>query len=338
MKRKLGPLAMACLLGVSAHRAGAAYLDGSVGIMEQASGPYYSAGAAELFSDFGGRIFNVVVSGTHQIADTQDGAVIAYRQYSRGTGDYNDFVNGLPVGGRCYRARLTASAQPYGGLTQTVYQEWGSAQLCKAEAPPQLIVPPGTQCYTDCDGGTAPSPILFDLDGQGFDLTGVDDPVWFDIDGDGRPDLISWTAGGSRTAFLVLDRDGDGLIENGQELFGNYTPLAGGGTALNGYLPLFEFDDPRLGGNGNGTIDEGDAVFSRLRLWIDQNHNGLSEPSELLTLKEAGVVRIACEYSRSGRRDRYGNLFRYKGKAWILNRAGRERETATYDVFFRRAE
>ena len=90
------------------------------------------------------------------------------------------------------------------------------------------------------------------------------------------------------------------------------------------------FDDPKNGGNGNGYVDPEDEIYKHLRVWIDENHNGISEPNELHTLPEAGVFRIDLHYSLSRYVDENGNVFRYKSKIW--DRAGEEHEVC-YDVF-----
>ncbi len=172
------------------------------------------------------------------------------------------------------------------------------------------------RCAFPCENT---SPILIDVLGNGFDLTNARNGVAFDINPEGRNGLaerVAWTTENSDDAWLVLDRNGNGEIENARELFGNFTPQPEPptGEARNGFLALARYDKPQQGGNDDGWIDANDNIFSSLRLWQDINHNGVSEENELHTLASKGVAIIELDYRESRRVDAHGNRFKYRAK------------------------
>ena len=175
------------------------------------------------------------------------------------------------------------------------------------------------------------SPILIDMEGDGFALTNAAGGVDFDIAPGGAVEHISWTAAGSDEAFLVLDRNGNGAIDDGAELFGNFTPQPPSANR-NGFAALAEYDRTDGGGNGDGEIDEDDAIFASLRLWTDSDHDGRSTPDELATLHDAGVTAVELRYHESRRVDEHGNWFRYRAK--VEGRKGSGIARWAWDVFF----
>jgi len=125
-------------------------------------------------------------------------------------------------------------------------------------------------------------PIVFDLDDDGIELSSYKQGAHFDLIGSGRAQQVAFVQGGD--AFLALDRNGDGQINSGKELFGEQHG------ARNGYEELRRFDS-----NRDGVIDQKDPVFSELRLFRD-NGNGITEAGELLSLNEAGIESIQLDY------------------------------------------
>ncbi|HEX9928723.1 MAG TPA: hypothetical protein VGB02_09335 [Pyrinomonadaceae bacterium] len=157
---------------------------------------------------------------------------------------------------------------------------------------------------------------MIDTTGNGFDLTNAVNGVLFDMTNDGIKERLSWTAANSDDAFLVLDRNQNGVIDNGRELFGSSTvqPVLQEGETKHGFRALAIYDEPERGGNNDNKIDSNDAVFSNLKLWRDSNHNGESEANELQKLSESDVKVIELDYHESRRRDEHGNWFRYRAK------------------------
>jgi hypothetical protein len=183
------------------------------------------------------------------------------------------------------------------------------------------------------------SPIIIDTAHDGVRLTSAADGVQFDLNDDGGPEQVAWTRAESDDAWLAMDRNGNGTIDSGAELFGNVTPAYPGGTsplAANGFEALKFLENPAYGTSiADGVIDRQDAAFARLLLWRDANHNGVSEPDELQPVSQSALLAISKDYRPNRRRDRYGNEFRLKGLAWFAGREGRRYADEVWDVWLR---
>lgn len=187
----------------------------------------------------------------------------------------------------------------------------------------------GNCCYVNN------SPIIVDLASDGFQLTDIAYGIPFSVTGADFLHQVSWTVPDGNDAWLALDRNGNGRIDGGSELFGNFTPQPPPppGQQRNGFLALAAFDAAQAAGNGNGRVDSGDAVFAALRLWRDANHDGVSQPGELLGLPSHHIDSIDLDYRMSGKRDAFGNQFRYRSKVHSSARASVG--VWAYDVFLK---
>lgn len=147
-------------------------------------------------------------------------------------------------------------------------------------------------------------------------MTNAQNGVLFDIANEGAPRQVSWTAANSDDAWLALDRNGSGTIDNGRELFGSSAPqpFLQDSEIKNGFRALSVYDQIDRGGNGDGKISSQDAVYSDLKLWQDANHNGISEASELHSISDLGLKAIDLDYTETRRQDQNGNWFRFRSK------------------------
>ncbi len=171
------------------------------------------------------------------------------------------------------------------------------------------------------------SPIILDVLGDGYKLTDRAGGVRFDLNTNSFKEQTAWTEYGTDDSFLALDRDGNGSITNGSELFGDRTAQPSTWHP-NGFLALAVFDT-----NRDGKISHADPVFASLKLWRDANHDGESQPDELFMLASAGITSISVDYKTKKKVDRYGNLFKYRAK--VENAHGIKTARFAYDVFFR---
>jgi hypothetical protein len=216
------------------------------------------------------------------------------------------------------RTRFTRSFAPVSMLTLLALLSTGSHAVTHG-IKPQVSCPRDPTCghgqwgcywdFINCDCEC--SPILVDVTGTGFHLTDIEGGVQFDLKGSGLKKQMAWTARGSGDAFLALDRNGNGIIDDGTELFGDFTQQPDS-DHRNGFIALAQYDKSENGGNEDGIIDKRDRIYDSLLLWVDENHNGVSEPSELHSLASQGIESISLNYRENRRRDQFGNSFKYR--------------------------
>jgi hypothetical protein len=144
-------------------------------------------------------------------------------------------------------------------------------------------------------GGTTPprrDPLVLDLDGDGIETTSTRDGtvILFDHDADGVKTGTGWVK--PDDGWLVLDRNGNGTIDSGRELFGVDTLKSNGQLATDGFDALKDLD-----ANQDGKIDATDSVFANLRIWRDLNQDGISQANELTTLVANSITGIGANAS-----------------------------------------
>ncbi|MCA9799312.1 MAG: hypothetical protein KC474_07160 [Cyanobacteria bacterium HKST-UBA04] len=170
------------------------------------------------------------------------------------------------------------------------------------------------------------TPLILDLDGNGLAFSNITKGTRFDIDGDGLKEQVAWS---TADAWLALDRNGNGTIDSGKELFGNQHGAA------NGFEELKKHDD-----NHDGIINSQDAVFTQLRTWIDANGDGVSQAEELKTLQEAGVKQLFLAYDESSATDTHGNEFRqisqlgFQRSGWLAQRVSKTQGISLAQALF----
>ena len=173
--------------------------------------------------------------------------------------------------------------------------------------------PTGKDAADDADDGYGESsktppprdPLVIDLGKSGIELTNVENGVYFDLDKNGLAEKTAWIGG--EDGFLVLDRNGNGIIDDGGELFGDQTVMSDGRLASSGFEALSNLDDNNADGSGStqgdGMIDSRDSEFKNLRVWIDADHDGITDEGELKTLEELGISSISLDHANKNETD-----------------------------------
>ena len=145
-------------------------------------------------------------------------------------------------------------------------------------------------------------PLALDLNGNGIEPLAANghDGAMFDHERNGIRTATGWVH--SNDGILVYDRNGDGKINNGGELFGDNTLLKDGSTAAHGFAALAELDE-----NSDGKVDAADSAFKKLGVWRDLNHNGISEEGEISSLEDVRVQSLNLAYKNADQNLGNGN-------------------------------
>lgn len=202
---------------------------------------------------------------------------------------------------------------------------WWDSDCCSEECTCELSNPNESTCkeieeeVEKAGSAAAPrDPLVIDLGDEGILLTSVENGVYFDLDNNGFAEKTAWV--GAEDGFLVLDRNGNGRIDNGGELFGDQVILKTGSKSESGFEALSELDE-----NDDGVIDANDTLFSDLMVWIDKNQNGISETSELTTLDALNITLISLSYQQIGNIDgKTGTVISLESNVLFENNATRK--------------
>jgi hypothetical protein len=174
------------------------------------------------------------------------------------------------------------------------------------------------------------SPIVVDTRRDGIELGPAGAGVSFDVNADGFPDYVQWVRPRGDEAFLTLDRNRNGLVDDGSELFGVGTPLLEGGTAPNGFVALAQYDRPLLGGNDDGIISRADAIWPELSMWLDTNADGIATRAEMRRPDSFGLTSFGTIPKVRRYIDAAGNSLPY----WAWAGSARRERALMVDVFF----
>jgi len=178
------------------------------------------------------------------------------------------------------------------------------------------------------------SPLMIDLGRDGFNLGKKGETVIFDLMASGKPVVMQWVKAGENDAFLAMDLNGNGVVDDGSELFGEGIRLKKTNLrASNGYSALAQYDNRALGGNRDGIIDRRDKIWDKLFLWVDKNADGVAHSEENYSLSTYMIKSISLNYRITNRKDFAGNSLPYW--SWVkTDRRKGPRRMKMVDVFF----
>jgi hypothetical protein len=212
---------------------------------------------------------------------------------------------------------LNVTCDSYGGEGCTP----GDTKPCFEGSPDPLgltttcVLVPNEDCKTAWDPNSCNTPLVLSFDGAPVEYL-TDRAHTFDINGS-QSLVTDWPT--AKTPWLAIDRDGNGRIDDGSELFGSMSSLASGGRAQNGFVALRELD-----ADGDNRITPNDPAFSRLLLWSDGDGDRRSASGELVAAPASEIVSIDLDYTSEPRCNARGDCeverasFRYRDATFAL--------------------
>jgi hypothetical protein len=186
---------------------------------------------------------------------------------------------------------------------------------------------PGEACATAWGNCELNTPLVLSFDGGPVQYL-ADRAHAFDVNG-AASIVTDWPT--ASTPWLAVDRDGNGAIDDGSELFGSLSPLAGGGRAPNGFAALRELD-----ADGDGRITPADPGFAKLLVWSDRDGDRRSSPGELASAASFELLSIDLAYRVAPSCDARGNCEVERAAFHYRDAAGVVREGTVVDVHLAR--
>ena len=269
--------------------------------------------------------YESVLSGTHSVNGPQ-----IFDAPVTGFGTYSYSLEGPAEAGACYGTTLHVIGDPPGFIRDDE-QTWSGGTRCAPQPDPG-----GEGCGTNgglCEQSES-CPLILDLNKDGIHTTGLDNPVHFWIDLQGRIEATAWTNPDTEEGFLWTDMNHDHTAQV-TELFGSRMVAPDGRYYANGFDALRTFDRHANGGNWDGQITRADDVWPRLRLWVDRNHDAISQPTEISVLSSHGIVALNLAHEESDTYDEHWNELYLVG-SYVARAHGSETEVRMMaDVEFR---
>jgi hypothetical protein len=233
-----------------------------------------------------------------------------------GDGEGTQFCSGHPkVWGECL---TDFTCMPGESRSCGLEEEFGDIQQA-------CVVVDGVPQWSEFDCDT---PLVLSFDGGPIEMAAetVASSASFDISGTGMCPSTDWPA--ARNPWLAIDLDKNGVIDAGHELFGSGSMLDSGRHAKHGFMALAQLDS-----DGDGKITPADERFAELLVWRDEDGDKQSQPWELTTLADEGVLSIELGFSVVERCDERGNCGRERARFEFADRSGRVQVGEVVDLY-----